>query len=61
MRCVRCHSPRIIKFLDGFGNWRIFCRTCEESVLEVDYYNLIEVKKLSDFPKYDAINNTITR
>jgi hypothetical protein len=61
MRCIRCHSPRIIRFLDGFGNWRVFCRTCEESVLEVDYYNLIEIKKLPDLPKYNPINQNIPR
>lgn len=32
MQCIKCHSPRIIKFLDGFGNTRIFCKTCQESI-----------------------------
>jgi len=61
MRCTRCHSPRIIKFLDGFGDWRVFCRTCQESILEVDYYNLTEIKKLSEFSKYHAINHDMVR
>jgi len=39
MRCIRCGSRRIIKFIDGLGEKRIFCRNCggsylEESVLE---------------------------
>ena len=33
MRCVKCHSPRIIKFIDGFGEDRVFCRTCQESMI----------------------------
>lgn len=36
MKCMKCHSPRIIRFLDGFGNNRIFCKTCQESMLLKD-------------------------
>lgn len=28
MRCVRCNSIRLFEFMDGFGQKRIFCRTC---------------------------------
>ncbi|MBD3155689.1 MAG: hypothetical protein GF368_03470 [Candidatus Aenigmarchaeota archaeon] len=33
MRCINCNSPRTIKFIDGFGEARIFCKTCRESML----------------------------
>ncbi|MCD6226682.1 MAG: hypothetical protein J7J93_02720 [Candidatus Aenigmarchaeota archaeon] len=34
MECQRCHSHRLIRFIDGFGNRRIFCRDCYASILE---------------------------
>ncbi|RLI91061.1 MAG: hypothetical protein DRO65_01855 [Candidatus Altiarchaeales archaeon] len=34
MRCIRCNSPRILRFIDGFGNRRIFCRDCWLSIPE---------------------------
>jgi len=33
VHCIKCHSPRIIKFLDGFGKDRLFCKDCQESML----------------------------
>ncbi len=33
MRCVNCNSPRTIRFIDGFGEPRVFCKTCQESML----------------------------
>ena len=36
MHCIKCHSKRIIKFIDGFGNPRVFCKTCQESMLVKD-------------------------
>jgi len=33
VRCLKCNSPRIIKFLDGFGKDRLFCKECQESIL----------------------------
>jgi len=32
MRCVRCNSPRLVKFIDGFGKERIFCKDCWNSI-----------------------------
>lgn len=28
MECVTCKSPRIERFIDTFGDKRIFCRNC---------------------------------
>jgi len=28
MRCLRCNSPRILRFIDGFGVKRAFCKDC---------------------------------
>lgn len=34
MRCLRCNSPRILRFIDGFGLKRVFCRDCWLSIPE---------------------------
>ncbi|MEM5844357.1 MAG: hypothetical protein QXX07_00725 [Candidatus Aenigmatarchaeota archaeon] len=34
MRCLLCNSRRIIRFIDGFGERRMFCKTCGRSFLE---------------------------
>ncbi len=47
MQCHRCASPRIIKFLDGFGNKRVFCKGCHESFLLQEV--IIAQKKLAEF------------
>ncbi len=49
MECTKCHSPRIIRFLDGFGEPRIFCKSCQESFLMDEVNNLKDIKKLSEF------------
>lgn len=36
MECVTCRSPRVSKFMDGFGKRRIFCRSCWVSFPESD-------------------------
>jgi formate-dependent nitrite reductase cytochrome c552 subunit len=28
MECVTCKSPRIERFVDTFGDKRVFCRSC---------------------------------
>jgi hypothetical protein len=35
MGCILCRSPKIIKFIDGFGERRVFCKMCGRSFLEV--------------------------
>jgi len=52
MRCSKCHSSRIIRFLDGFGEWRIFCRTCQESIPLIEFDGIKNMKKLSEFSDY---------
>ena len=32
--CLRCKSTNTFRFLDAFGNRRIFCRRCSGSWLE---------------------------
>lgn len=39
MKCVTCRSPRVSKFLDGFGYSRIFCRNCWVSFPESNTMN----------------------
>ena len=34
MNCLRCKSHRTMKFVDGFDQKRIFCRSCGRSFLE---------------------------
>ncbi|MEM5793337.1 MAG: hypothetical protein QXY45_03195 [Candidatus Aenigmatarchaeota archaeon] len=48
MRCIRCHSPKIIKFIDGFGEPRVFCRDCNNSVLIKD---ILMANQLIQIPK----------
>jgi len=47
MKCVRCGSLRMVRFLDGFGERRIFCRKCWGSYLVNRQFN--GQKKLEDF------------
>lgn len=49
MNCVKCHSPRIIKFIDGFGQSRLFCRSCQESMLVKDVIISMTQKNVWDF------------
>ncbi|MCX6822035.1 MAG: hypothetical protein NTW30_04635 [Candidatus Aenigmarchaeota archaeon] len=55
MPCTKCHSPKIIRFLDGFGEWRMFCKTCQESIPIIEPNK--DVKKLWEFTNYYAINH----
>lgn len=57
MHCLKCHSPRIIRFLDGFGQWRVFCRSCQESVLLLGIKNIKNVKKLWEFTDHYKIQS----
>ena len=47
MQCHKCDSPRIIRFLDGFGNRRVFCKGCHESFLIEEI--MTAQKKLIEF------------
>ncbi len=55
MQCYKCNSPRLIKFLDGFGNKRVFCKSCNESVL-AEQISLAQ-RKLTELNIYGGWNN----
>lgn len=48
MKCLTCKSPRIIKFIDGFGERRVFCKWCGNSFLE-SIFRLENQKNLVEF------------
>jgi hypothetical protein len=49
MKCLRCKSVRTLKFIDGFGQRRIFCRNCGGSFLEDRVIKFNNQKNLIDF------------
>jgi hypothetical protein len=49
MKCIVCRSPRILRFVDGFGYRRIFCKGCGRSFLEQSFIRVNEQKKLQEF------------
>lgn len=50
MKCVKCNSLRMVKFVDGFGKRRIFCKKCYGSFLDNGgFSNLLGQKNLMDF------------
>ncbi|MEM5829203.1 MAG: hypothetical protein QW040_00875 [Candidatus Aenigmatarchaeota archaeon] len=49
MRCLRCNSGRIFKFIDGFGERRIFCKDCFGSFLEKAVKKIEMQKNLHEF------------
>lgn len=34
MRCLLCNSRRVLRFVDAFGERRVFCKVCGRSFLE---------------------------
>jgi hypothetical protein len=58
MKCVMCKSPRILKFVDGFGDRRIFCHKCGRSFLEGVFFKMAEQRSLQEFsmPAYNGYN-----
>lgn len=49
MKCVVCRSPRILRFIDGVGDRRIFCKGCGRSFLEHSFIRINEQKRLQEF------------
>jgi len=39
----------VIRFLDGFGEWRIFCKNCYESIPLLEFSEAKNVKRLWEF------------
>jgi len=48
MPCLKCKSNRIIRFVDGFGYRRVFCRDCGNSLPE-QVFNAMQQRVVSDF------------
>lgn len=48
MECFKCGSFRIIRFVDGFGDKRVFCRGCTRSFLDGTFMPQVQTK-LPDF------------
>lgn len=49
MECRLCSSPRIMRFIDGFGDHRLFCKTCGRSFLEEAFIGHQDQKNLQEF------------
>jgi hypothetical protein len=58
MKCVMCKSHRILRFVDGFGDKRIFCKGCCRSFLESNFIEFNWQKNLQEF-SMDAFHNPI--
>ncbi len=54
MECIKCHSHRITRFLDGFGERRIFCKSCQESFLIDKVNGLKDIRKVSEFAYHNV-------
>lgn len=44
-----CKSSRTMRFLDGFGDKRVFCRGCGRSFLENVFVKLSQQRRLEEF------------
>lgn len=61
MECPRCHSPRVVKFIDTFGRKRIFCRDCWFTI-PVEVSTIINrQRRLLDFTKYSKLGDYYER
>ena len=47
--CLRCKSIRITNFVDGFGEKRVFCRTCWLSSPQESFIKFGAQKRLHEF------------
>lgn len=57
MRCIRCNSTRVIRFVDGFGQHRIFCKNCKGSFVESYVININQQKHLQEYMKIPIHDN----
>jgi len=57
MKCIRCNSRRLIRFIDGFGERRIFCKSCWGSFTEESIVEFGVQKKLTEFKEIFYNNN----
>lgn len=56
MKCLRCKSVRVLRFIDGFGQRRIFCRNCGGSFLEDKVIAFNVQKNLIEFSLNTNLN-----
>jgi len=43
MECVKCGSLRMMEFMDGFGQRRVFCKGCGRSSLDTRRFNELKI------------------
>ncbi len=55
MKCIRCNSPRIIRFVDLQGVKRIYCKNCHASYPEEIVLEFGAQKKLSEHKELQAL------
>jgi hypothetical protein len=58
MKCMLCKSQRLLRFVDGFGDKRIFCKGCGRSFLENNFIEFNWQKNLHEF-RVDSFHNPI--
>jgi len=44
-----CQSYRVLRFIDGFGQRRVFCKTCGRSFLEDTFIDFAQQRTLPEF------------
>jgi hypothetical protein len=49
MRCERCKSLNVVKFVDGFGERRTFCKCCGRSFLQDSFTHSGNQMSLAEF------------
>ncbi|MCD6483249.1 MAG: hypothetical protein J7K83_03195 [Candidatus Aenigmarchaeota archaeon] len=57
MRCARCGSPRVVKFIDAFGNHRVFCRDCGMNISFDVFKKITAQKSLLEFDPNKYMNH----
>lgn len=61
MECRMCSSPRVMRFVDGFGDHRLFCKTCGRSFLEETLISHQGQKNLQEFNSHKAFGISMSR
>jgi len=49
MQCIMCSSPKVMKFIDGFGNNRVYCKGCGRSFLENHFLKFRDQRSLVEW------------
>ncbi|HLC59122.1 MAG TPA: hypothetical protein VJH34_01200 [archaeon] len=64
MKCLRCKSLNTFRFLDAFGDKRLFCKHCnlswlEQSVIEFGRLKAPNMEKLTFYQNNKALRSGI--